>query len=277
MAITVNKDMLSDEDLDNPETKFIPAGIHPGVLVSYVELGKHYREFKGQKATYDAKSKKAGEIKPPELFISLCFEFPTVEFTGNFPLCISTSVPMKAGGFISALTVSDALANGTLSRSYAMKTNFMKYLMAMQDASGKDLHSLAEFVGDSFLITVTNSTGKPDQDGNIRTYANMKPEGIQGMSFKHPMTGVVEQVPAPFVLGDYCPVFDWDAPVMEDFMKLPKYFRDAIQRAENYAGSPLDMLFHGSPSSEGTSTQTAPKADTEPARPAQPDDEDVPF
>ena len=278
MAIKVNKDALPEEGeyTSNPETMHIPAGTHPAVLVSYVELGKHYKTFMGKKAVYGKESKKAGQVRPPELLINLVFEFPTCEYTGDFPLCIATSVPMKAGGTMNTLSVSDSLAEGTLSRSFAMKTNFMKYLVAMQDATGKDYQSLADFVGTGFLCTVTNNTGKPDKDGNVRTYANMKPDGIQGLSFRHPVTGVVETIPCPEPIGTYCSVFDWDDPDIEEFNKLPKYMKEFIAKAENFPGSAIEALIKGQPSSEGTEDMSEETVQ-EPVDPAEPYDDDVPY
>lgn len=276
MAIKVNKDELTEEGSGNSETMFIPAGTHPAILVSYVEMGKHYKEFKGKKAVYDKTSKKAGQVRPPELHISVCFEFPNCEYTGDRPLTIATSVPMKNGGVINALTVSDALASGSLSKSFAMKTNFMKYLIAMQDATGKNYDSLADFVGQGFLVSVSNKNGKPDEEGNVRTYANMKPDGIQGLSFKHPVTGAVEEVPCPAQKGEYCTVLDWDDPDIEEFKKLPTYMQDFIKDAEDFNGSALDMLLREYPDDEGTYNESAENDPEEPTDPADPDD-DAPF
>ena len=275
MAIKVNKDTLTDESPYSQETLFIEEGTHPAVLVSYVELGKHYKLFNNAKVVYGKDSKKAGEVCPPALLISLCFEFPNAKYTGDFPLCIATSVPKKAGGTLNTLAVSDALASGNLSRSFAMKTNFMKYLMAMQDATGKNYNSIDQFVGHGFLIKVTNKIGKPDQNGNTRTYANMKPDGISSLSFKHPVTGVVEEVPCPDVIGNYCPVFDWDNPDIEAYKLLPSYMQAFIQKAENFPGSEIEALIKGRPTEEGTEDYSVPKDNDTPAEPINEDD--IPF
>jgi len=72
------------------------------------------------------------------------------------------------------------------------------------------------------------------------------------MSFKHPVTGAIESVNTPYVLGTYCPVFDWDYPDREAFDLLPKYMQIFIQKAENYSGSQIEALLKGKPSDEGT-------------------------
>jgi len=276
MAVKVKKEELTEEGNGGPkETMHIPAGQHPAILVSYVEMGKHYKEFKGKKAEYGSDSKKAGQVKPPELFISLCFEFPTAERTGDRPLTIATSVPMKSGGIMSPLTVSDMLASGDLSRNFAMKTNFMKYLTAMQDATGTDYPSIADYVGQGFLVTVTNNDSKPDKDGNVRTFANMKPDGIQGLSFKHPITGAVEELECPDQEGTYCKILDWDDPNLEEYKKLPEYMQKFINKAEDFPGSPLQGLLKGQPSSDGTKNHSANAEQEVPGKPAEAGD-DIP-
>ena len=272
MAIKVKKENLTDENTSQ-ETEHIPAGTHPAILVSYVEMGKHYKIFNGKRVVYDKTSKKAGQTRPPELHISLCFEFPSCKYTGNRPLTIATSIPMKNGGILNPLTVSDALASGNLSKSFAMKTNFMKYLLAMQDATGKNYDSLADFVGQGFLVSVSNKEGKPDSDGNVRVFANMKPDGIQSLSFKHPVTGVVEEVTCPKQIGEYCKVLDWDDPDLNEFKKLPEYMQDLIKNAEDYPGSALQGLLQGEPDTEGTYDESEEDEET----PADPADSETPF
>jgi hypothetical protein len=274
MAVKVKKEELTDEST-NQETEHISAGTHPAILVSYVEMGKHYKFYKGKKVVFDKTSKKAGQTRPPELHISLCFEFPSCKYTGNRPLTIATSVPMKKGGIMNPLTVSDALASGKLSKSFAMKTNFMKYLLAMQDATGKNYDTLADFVGQGFLVSVTNNESKPDSNGQVRIYANMKPDGIQGLSFRHPVTGAIEEIECPKQIGEYCSVLDWDNPDLDEFKKLPDYMQELIKNAEDYPGSALQELLQGAPDDEDTYDE-AQEEEEEPADPADPDN-DRPF
>jgi hypothetical protein len=280
MAVKVNKDELDEGqgggDYEK-ETKFIEEGTHPARLVYYAELGKHFPIFKGKRATYDS-GKKAGQHKPAELMIHLVFEFPTAPYDFN-PLCIKTSIPFGDNGeFINKLPVSDALASGKISLSFANRSKYMKFLNAMNKAAGTNHQGLHEHIGNAFLIAVTNKYGqKADEDGNIPVYANMKPEGIQKTSFKHPATGKIEDIDVPEIQGTYGPVFDWDNPTKESWEAMPEYLRNCIQRAENYEGSEVHMLVSGlydipKEGEELPQENTGRPADAEP----MPDD-DIPF
>lgn len=99
MAVNVDANNLPEKGegkASNPETKFIKAGNRLARLVSYVELGKHMQMFKGKPAVYET-GKNAGRQKPAVLHCALTFEFPTEEYTGDYPLTISTSRRMKNG------------------------------------------------------------------------------------------------------------------------------------------------------------------------------------
>ena len=140
MAVNVNANELpegGEGKAKNPETKFIKAGNQVARVVQYAELGKHYQMFKGKKSVYE-QGKNAGRQKPPVLHVALTFEFPTCEYTGDYPLTISTSRRMDSGEFFDAVTVPPSLEDGTMSKAYAMRTRFMKYLTALQAATGKN-------------------------------------------------------------------------------------------------------------------------------------------
>lgn len=248
MAVKVNKEQMANNvDGDfTPETKVVPAGDEPAVMVSYVELGKHYPMFKGSRARYD-QGKRIGQLKDAELVVHIAFEFPEAEYD-NVPLTIETSIPYGNNGeFINKLSVVDALADGKLSLSIANRTAYMKYLNAMNEATGEDREGLHEHIGSKFLINVTHNTGKPDKDGNSKVYANMKPDGITKPSFRHPRTKVVEEVPVPDPVGTYGPIFDWDNPTEEAWNALKKNFKECIKKAVNYEGSPVQAMLANMP------------------------------
>lgn len=281
MAVKVNKDELENEgggDFEK-ETKYIEEGTHAARLVYYAELGKHFPVFKGKRAAYDS-GKKTGQLKPAELIIHLVFEFPTVPYDFN-PLTIKTSIPFGDNGeFINKLPVSDALASGKISLSFANRSKYMKYLNAMNKAAGTNHQGLHEHVGNAFLIAVTNKVGnKADDEGNLPVYANMKPEGIQKTSFKHPVTGKTEDVDVPEPKGTYGPVFDWDDPTQEAWEGMPEFLRKCVKRAENYEGSEVQMLVEGLYGDEGDGEAgTPPQENTGiPAEAPLPDDDDIPF
>lgn len=253
MAVNVNADTLPEkgESKDRkPETKFIKKGNRLARVVSYVELGMHHQMFKGKRAVYE-QGKNAGRQKPAVLHIALQFEFPAEEYTGEYPLCLSTSRRMDNGEFFDALTVPASLADGTMSKAYAMRTRFMKYLTALQAATGKNYTSLAEFAKEQagVMVNVTNKPGKMNEETGVQpTYANMKPDGIVAPRFEHPVTGDIEELPVPEAKGDhYCPVFDWDEPTEESWKQLPPWHKDTIKAAVNFAGSPIDMLLQSNP------------------------------
>jgi len=245
MAVKVNQDELDEGKSFDKEPNYIEEGTHPARLVYYAELGKHYPMFKGKRAVYDS-GKSTGLEKPAELLIHLVFEFPNAPYDVA-PLCIKTSVPFGSNGeFLNKLPVSDALTSGNISLSFANRSKYMKFLNAMNAACGTTRKGLHEFIGEGFLIAVTNKVGtKADDAGNLPVYSNMKPEGIQKTSFKHPATGKIEKVPVPKVTGKYGPIFDWDNPTKEAWEGMPEYLRKAVQSAVNYPGSLVEMLVNG--------------------------------
>jgi len=245
MAIKVNKEELENYDGGDftPETQHIEAGPQvPARLVSYIELGKHNPMFQGKHQEYDS-GKAKGQQKPPELLIHMVFEFPMEPYDVN-PLCIKTSVPFgKAGEFLNKLSVSDALASGKISLSYANRSKYMKYLNSMNMALGTDYDGLDSFVGEAFLCGVTNKVGtKAREDGSLPVYANMKPDAIQSTEYRDPRTRKVEVMEVPEAIEEYCKVFDWDAPTKEAWDNIPEYLQKCIKTALNYEGSPTQLM-----------------------------------
>jgi len=280
MAVTVDTSAMDDNSGDfEKETKYIEEGTHPARCVYYAELGKHLPIFKGKRAMYDS-GKNAGKPKPAELMIHLVFEFPNAPYD-NMPLTIKTSIPYGDNGeFINKLPVSDALASGNISKSFANRSKYMKFLNSMNAALGTDYKGLHEFIGEGFLIAVTNKTGtKADDDGNLPVYANMKPDGIQKTTFKHPATGKMEEVPVPEAKGTYGPIFDWDNPTKEAWDAMPEYLQKCIKRAVNYEGSEVQMLVEDLYGEDAEEQPTPPQDNN--GRPATEEtpvsDDDVPF
>jgi hypothetical protein len=280
MAVSVNAETLPENGKSkNPETKIIKAGNRLARLVSYVELGVHYQMFKGQKAKYES-GKNAGREKPPVLHIAMTFEFPNEEYTGDYPLCISTTRRMDSGEFFDAVVVPQSLADGTLSKAYAMKTKFMKYLTALQQATGKPYPSIADFAAEQagVMVNVTNKT--VGQGDDAKTFANMKPEGITAPQFVHPATGKVEEFEVPAAIGSYCPVFDWDAPTPEAWKALPPWHKTTIKAAVNFGGSPADLMLQADPTLDAVTEGTEDHSDSTPAEPTKaqaPTQEDMPV
>lgn len=264
MAIAIDKDKLPERgESDAPkETKVIPSGAQVARFVSYVEMGKHQPMFNGKVDVYTT-GKRAGQAKDPETIIQLVFEFPTAEHTGDYPLCIATSIPWEKGEFINKLSISDALLNGKLSRQYAMKSGFMKYLEAFKASTGTNHPNMDAYIGAPLVITVTHKNGKPDEAGISPVYANMKPEGINKPEWKHPLSGAVEKLEVPKATGEYCPVYDWDSPTIEGWNLLRPNVQKAIQEALNYDGSPTQLMLLNLPE-EDTSVKDKKKKPTTP-------------
>lgn len=273
MAVNVNANDLPEggEKKDRkPETKFIEAGNQVARFVQYVELGKHYQMFQGKKAVYE-QGKNAGRQKPPVLHVALTFEFPTCEYTGDYPLCISTTRRMDSGEFFDAVTVPESLADGSMSKNYAMRTRFMKYLTAMQVATGKNFTNFADFakakVG--LMVNVTNKLGKKAEDGSQPTYANMKPDGIVAPEFKHPVTKKVEPVDVPEAIGEYPAPFEWDAPTPETYKALQPWYKAAIKAAVDFEGSPVQIMLLANPELDKVLEKDEDQDQT-PNKPAEP-------
>lgn len=246
------------------ETMHIEAGLNQARLASYMELGWHVPMFKGKREVYGKESKKAGLPKPPEFIIQLVFEFPQSEYSGDFPLTIKTSVPFgKDGAFINKLNVSQALMSGNISMTYAIRAKYMKYLTAMNDALGTSHDGLADFVGEAFLITVTNKPGKKArEDGTLPVYANMKPDGINGTTYKNPATGKMDTVEVPELTGEYCSVFSWDEPTVEAWKEVPKYLKDCMKKSTDFVDSPLAGMLAGMPDEPEDAADSKPEDNT---------------
>jgi hypothetical protein len=276
--LNINIDALSDDSGTDGNTEYkketmhIPAGPMVARLAAYAELGWHYPVFNGKRKTYDT-GKNAGKEKPAEYMLHLVFEFPACEYTGDFPLTIKTSVPYgNSGAFINALGVGRGLIEPPYwSRSIAMRTSYVRYLKALQDATGKDLNSLADFVGEAMLVTVTNNTATvKNKDGSTETrvYANMKPEGIVPPVMKDPMNPKkVIVLDVPEIIGSYWGKFDYNNPDPEVWKLLPKYLQDTCQRSIDFEGSSLQRMLAGmpvdipAPPVKGTGKPVEPAAD----------------
>ena len=84
MAVEVDIDGLGEGGGDyEKETCVIPEGFQIARLVSYIEMGHHLPVFNGVVQKYEPPSKKAGEVKDPEMMLHLVFEFTGCEYTGN--------------------------------------------------------------------------------------------------------------------------------------------------------------------------------------------------
>jgi len=210
-------------------------------LVSYVELGHHYPIYQGKRQVYD-QGKNAGKEKAEDMVIHMTFEFSTYEYTGSNPLTISYSTPFGAGEFINKLAMGKSLEEGWCSRKMALKTNYVKMLMAMQKAlgTGQQFH---EMVGEVFGCTVQHKLGKKArEDGTIPVYTNVQNFSFVKPEFKNPADGKITVVPCPDKIADYCSVFDWANPTIEGWALLPKRLQKACQGAMDYNGSPLHMM-----------------------------------
>lgn len=248
MAVSVDVNNLKEEKESNPETKYIPAGPRLARLVSCVELGIHTQMFKGQPAKYET-GKNAGRLKPPCLHIGLTFEFPTCDFTGDYPLTLTTSRRMPNGDFFDALTVPPSLVDNTISKSAALRTKFVKYLSALQVATGKNFISLAAFAEAQVPLIINVTNKKVVKDGKEIIYANMKAESITECAVVDPVTGYKtdysQKVPAP--LGEYCKSFEWDAPTVEAWKALKPWDQKIIKDALNFEDSPICTLLNAHP------------------------------
>ena len=280
--IKVNPDELGQDSEYSVETEVIPPKFQVCRLVSYIELGHHYTTYQGKQKVYD-KGKHEG--KPiDEMMIHLVFEFSNAAYTGDFPLCIKTSSPFKGDGLLNKLSVSKGIEEGWLSRKFAMKSNYMKALIAMQDATGTEYQSLAQFVGTVFGCTIKHVPGKERDDGTTPVYANMALDSIVAPEFTHPISGDTEQIPLAEQIGEYCECFDWDNPNIEAWAEVPEYLKKYIMKAVDYKGSALEALLNGykepesdeSPAeAEGTTDDEAP-ATTE-TNEQEPIEDDIPF
>lgn len=286
MAVNVNPNDLPEEGEGNkdrnPETMFIPAGNQVARFVQYVELGQHVQMFKGKPAVYES-GKNAGRRKPAVLHVALTFEFPGCEYTGDYPLCISTSRRMDNGEFFDAVTVPASLADGSMSKAYAMRTRFMKYLTALQTATGLNYTNFADFAKEQVgvMVNVTNKLGKKAEDGSQPTYANMKPDGIVKPMFQVPGSKKIIDVEVPETIGTYPVPFEWDCPTEDSWKGLQPWYKKAIKAAVDFAGSPIDLLLQSNPELDQV---TEPDADqdqsdnTPPEPPKNPKkQEDIPV
>jgi hypothetical protein len=251
-------------------------------------MGHHIPMYQGKKQVNET-GKRKGEIRDPEMMIHLIFEFTNAKFAGDYPLTVKTSVPFgKNGDLLNKLSIGKGLEEGWLARKHALKANYVKTLMAMQDATGASSGAVADYVGKVFGCTVVHNLGKKAADnGDIPMYANMKCTSIVAPEFKNPIDGKTTKMDLPEQIGEYCPVFDWESPTIEAWSNVPKYLKPFIQKAIDYPGSELEMLIAGyeaavaedNKDAEGAAdtdapAQLDPKNDTERFTPP---DDDIPF
>jgi len=252
MAVKVDVDALPEEGAGKSnETMVIPEGPNVARLVSYVEMGFHTPIFQG-KPIKITEGKRAGEQKDDEFIIRLGFEFPAAEHTGDYPLTLWTSIPYGKGEFVNKLSLSRSLMEGTLSKQFAARAKYVKYLEAFKAATGTNHQSLDAFLDEPLIINVTHRKGKPGKDGTVPIYANMTPDGINKPEMKHPMTGKVEVFEVPPATGTYCKVFDWEAPTVEAWKAIPKFIQDVMKKATNFNGSALEAMLMDLPDDEKT-------------------------
>ena len=170
-----------------------------------------------------------------------------------------------------------------MSKAYAMRTRFMKYLTAMQAATGRQFTNFADFAKaqSPVMVKITNKLGAKEEDGTQKVYANMKPDGITAPEFQHPVTGEIEHVEVPEAKGKYPVPFEWDKPTAESWTQLSPWHKDAVKAAVNFAGSPIDMLLQSDPEldkvmekgeDQDQSDKTPPEPDTNPTK-----QEDIPV
>jgi hypothetical protein len=278
--------MAAGVDLDNlgegggnyePELNHIDEGFNVCRLVSYIELGHHAPIFQGKPQLYMA-GKNVGKPRTDELVIHMVFEFPTYEYTGDYPLTIKFSIPFGEDEFLSKLSMTKALEEGWVDKKTALKMNYVKGLLAMQDAT-KSKKQFHEMIGDVFGCTVTNRLGgKQREDGSIPVFSNTSLASMVPASFKNPVTGVVTEVECPPQIGEYCETFFWDTPTIQSWAKVPKFLQKACLKAKDYKGSALDMLItefsNNQPAAEGGDhKEPKPPAESKkaPAKPAKTD------
>lgn len=284
MAVGVDVNALGEDTNGDfkPETEVIPKGFNLCRLVSYIEMGHHRPVFGGKVQKYD-QGKRIGETKDVEMMIQLVFEFTNAKYTGSFPLCTKTSSPFgDKGDLMSKLSISKGVEEGWCSRSIALKQNYVKTLIAMQDATKSSHQSLDKFVGEVFGCTITHALGKKaDDKGNIPTYANMKTTSLVAAEARHPVTGKVEVYDLPEIKGAYCPVFDWESPTIEAWSGIPKFTKQYILKAEDYPGSQLEILLAGlTEGVDPAGIESDTQDNSAPAKTADPDptpDDDIPF
>lgn len=247
---------------NNNEEYHITSGAHVVNLVSYAELGKHIKMFKGKPAVY-ASGKNQGKVKPAETFVGLIFEFSNAAYTGDYPHAYITSMFFD-GTFINGLSVSDQFVNNTLSPQFANKMSYKKFLDAINLHYGTSFQGLDEAVGMALAVKV-DTVAVYEQDGKkircadhqvpgydpekkhvnvpgVKYYTTIKPECIIPMKqdFGGQIIDMSVNISEP--KGTYTPVFDWDSPTKAAWSGLKSFQKNAIVAAENFRESAFAKL-----------------------------------
>lgn len=232
--------------------------------MSYVELGRHQKKFQNKPAVYESGMNK-GKIKPPELFVSLTFEFSGVEHSGDYPHTYETSIMLQDGGFMNPLSVSDDFIQNKLSLAFANKVGYKKLLDAINLHCKQKFQGLHQAVGTAIHVAAKTKAFKKIENAkdiqcldtevpgfdpenptkNIegwRYYVGFKPENIQPMKMQFGQTVVDMSEYIKHTIGDYTPVFDWDAPTKEAWTKLKPWQKRAISKALDLETSAFGTL-----------------------------------
>lgn len=302
MAILVNEEKIKENDKQgsHSDEKFhVPSGNHVVNLASYVELGRHVKMFNGKPAVAES-GKNKGQLRPPEMFVSMTFEFSGAERTGEYPHTYETSIIMQDGGFMHSLSVSDDFINNRLSLQFANKTGYKKYLDAINMHCNKKFQGLHQAVGTAIHVQAKTVAHYKDANGKdvkcldtevpgydpenphvnvegVRYYTYIKPESIQPMVIMLGKTKVDMSEYIVPIIGDYAPVFDWDAPTKEAWAKLKPWQKRAISKALDLDTSAFGtMLKVDEELAKEIETLKAGKKEAAPEKPDMPETHSAP-
>ena len=262
MAFIVDEKAIKDNEGGNSEEYHIPTSNTVCTLVSYAELGRHTRMFQGKPAIYTA-GKHTGKVKPPEMMISMIFEFSGAQYSGDFPLCYVTSIYLGDNSFVNHLGVPEAMLKNELSIQFVNKTGYKKMLDAINKNYGTKHQALFQAVGMPLAVAVRSLAIKEDDktikvlDKEVpgfnpkdpgknvkgwRYYTELKPEQIIPMQQEFggqiiDMYNIVKPV-----IGEYTPVFDWDNPNKDAWDMLKPFQKRAIIDALDFRESAFASL-----------------------------------
>lgn len=184
-------------------------------LVSYVEVGKHEDNFKGEKKVNEK--------------VELVFELHGKNY------------PLNANGQPSRITVRENL-------SMFEKSNFYKLFVMLK--GNRSIRHMAQLVGEGWLAEVYNTTG-----ANGITYATFKtkekPYNFSLPIIEDPVTGEEKEISIPQPISQL-KVFIWDFPTKESWNSLyiegeyngisRNVLQEKIRNALNYKGSKIEMI-----------------------------------
>ena len=264
MAVLIDPKAIEENNAGtNQEDYHVPTGKQVVNVVSYAELGRHTKMFQGKPAVY-ASGKSMGQIKPPELMISMIYEFSGAQYSGDYPLCYITSIYLGQKGFANHLSVSDDFINNRLSMQFVNKTGYKKMLDAINLHYGTQHRGLLQTVGMSLLVNcktvaIGEINGKTEKlldyqvpgydkkqaNKNIKGwkyFTDIKPEGIMPMvqDFMGELVDMSKNIKP--VIGTYTALFDWDAPDKEAWAGLMPFQKKAIVNAEDFRTSKFGQM-----------------------------------